>query len=72
MEVQVAYEKISEKYPDLKSWFADKLEKLKGTSIENSPIKQEQGTNEELLEKSLIKNQFETKTKSKLALYAKT
>lgn len=38
MEVQVAYEKVSEKYPDLNTWFKDKLEKLKGTVVEESPI----------------------------------
>ncbi|GGI49887.1 hypothetical protein GCM10011425_10990 [Mucilaginibacter galii] len=31
LEVQVAYEKVSNVHPDIKSWFNEKLKKLKGT-----------------------------------------
>jgi hypothetical protein len=31
LEVQVAYEKVSNKHPNIKSWFSEKLNKLKGT-----------------------------------------
>jgi hypothetical protein len=39
LEVQVAYEKVSGAHPDIKSWFTDKLQRLKGTLREESSIK---------------------------------
>jgi hypothetical protein len=39
MEVQVAYEKIGNNKPDVKSWFDEKLRKLKGTLVQSSAIK---------------------------------
>ena len=39
LEVQVAYEKITSKHQDIKLWFSEKLRKLSGTLIEESPVK---------------------------------
>jgi hypothetical protein len=39
LEVQVAYEKVSARHPNIKSWFNEKLTKLKGTLREESAIK---------------------------------